>query len=94
MLDSMVILGHNRRNRRLFPLFPYLLIYRTEEIAGSNSSRSTCSQWLLLLSPPQERAADRLSLLHTAGTIRVQLGTIGNSLGTNILKHRDKFATK
>ncbi len=26
------------------------------------------------LSPPQDRAADRLSLLHTAGTIRVQFG--------------------
>jgi hypothetical protein len=56
------------------PFFPYLLIYRTEEVAGSNPARSTFSQWLLLLSPPQERAANRLSLLHTAGTIREQFG--------------------
>jgi hypothetical protein len=25
----------------IFPLFPYLLIYRTEEVEGSNPSRST-----------------------------------------------------
>ena len=25
----------------IFPLFPYLLIYRTEEVAGSNPARST-----------------------------------------------------
>jgi hypothetical protein len=37
----MVILGDIRRNRRLFPLFPYLLIYHTEEVAGSNPARST-----------------------------------------------------
>lgn len=28
----------------------------------------------LLLSPPQDRATDRHSLLHTAGTIREQFG--------------------
>jgi hypothetical protein len=39
--NSMVILEQNRRNGRLFPFFPYLLIYRTEEDAGSNPSRST-----------------------------------------------------
>jgi hypothetical protein len=37
----MVILEQNRCNRRLFPLFPYLLIYRAEEAAGSNPARST-----------------------------------------------------
>jgi hypothetical protein len=25
----------------IFPLFPYLLLYRTEEVAGSNPARST-----------------------------------------------------
>jgi len=25
----------------IFPLFPYLLLYRTEEAAGSNPARST-----------------------------------------------------
>jgi hypothetical protein len=49
---------------------------------------------LYFLPTPRDRAAGCLSLLHTAGTIREQLGTIGNSLGTNILRHRDKFATK
>ena len=39
--SCMVILAHNRRNGRHFPLFPYLLIYRNEEAAGSNPARST-----------------------------------------------------
>jgi hypothetical protein len=39
--SCMVILEHPRRNRRFFPLFPYLLIYRTEEVEGSNPARST-----------------------------------------------------
>jgi hypothetical protein len=39
--SCMVILAHNRRNGRHFPLFPYLLLYRTEEVAGSNPARST-----------------------------------------------------
>ncbi len=32
----MVILEQNRRNRRISPLFPYLLIYRTEEVEGTS----------------------------------------------------------
>jgi hypothetical protein len=34
----------------IFPLFPYLLIYRTEEAAGSNPARSTGipQQWVFL----------------------------------------------
>ncbi len=38
--SCMVILAHIRRNRR-HPLFPFLLIFRTEEAAGSNPARST-----------------------------------------------------
>jgi hypothetical protein len=37
----MVILAQIRRNRQLFSPFPYLLIYHTEEVEGSNPSRST-----------------------------------------------------
>jgi len=39
--SCMVILEQNRRNRRLLSLFPYLLIYRTEEVEGSYPARST-----------------------------------------------------
>ena len=57
--SCMVIVGHNRRNRRFFfSLFPYLLIYRTEEASGSNPAGPLTNIqicWLYLSMPIYRR---------------------------------------